>query len=142
MGLLIPDLKTRISINPKDQLRLTAIIHSLEKDFGQSVFKLLDHEAQQAYKRMLRDAPYDTGLLRRNIELTRTPETFIFESKAIDPETGIDYAPDQDLPRGTLDVKTTPYFAKNIRRMIKDFERQVKGIFQGFMKKGHKFRLK
>ena len=141
MGLLLPDLKVDVRLDLAAENKLTAMTKYMSRKFDIDFRTLLDFEAKQAYKRMLKDAPVDTGLLERNIKLTNKGKNIIFESKAIDPDTGIDYAPDQDLPPGTLDIRTTPYFAKNIRRMKRDFKNQITGIFKGFARYGKGFKL-
>ena len=141
MGLLLPGLKVDVRLELADQKKLTAMTRYMSKKFEIDFRKLLDLEARLAYDRMIKDSPYRTGLLREGIKLTNSGKNIIFESKAIDPDTHQDYAPDQDLPPGTLDIKTTPYFAKNIRRMKRDFENQIKGVFKGFARYGEGFKL-
>lgn len=106
-----------------DQGDLRRVIKKM-RDLGATkaeVLNAIDKEAHNAEVRMKRAAPRDTGRLVRNIEVTRSRNFVQFDSEAIDPQSGIDYAPIQELPNGTMPFKTTPYFWRNIRQ----FQRKI-----------------
>ncbi len=73
-----------------------------------------DEVGQKVVYYMDRDAPEDTGRLKRHIDYTATEDNLIFESEAIDPITGRDYAPAQEY--GGRHFSAQPYFHKNIRK--------------------------
>lgn len=79
--------------------------------------KAMKIEGNNAVQRMERAAPVDTGRLRRNIEMEVHSKGIEIESRAVDPRTRVDYAPIQELPPGTLGIRTTPYFWRNVRQM-------------------------
>ena len=102
----------------------------LEKYSFDGVEKTLKHEARNAIGKMKRDAPVDTGRLRREIKYDQKFHDVTFTSKAIDPDTGKDYAPDQEY--GTRYIKAHPYFNRNVRlffdKVRKDIRRKIKNI--------------
>ena len=96
------------------------------------VDRSLAHNAKQTIGRMRKDAPVDTGRLRREIKYTQSKHNITFTSKAIDPEDGRDYAPIQEY--GSRYVKAQPYFNKNVRRFFvetgKDLTRRINNIIK------------
>ena len=109
------------------------------KEYPKEVQKLLKHEATQAVGRMKKDAPVDTGRLRRGIKVGAQAgaglgikEAVTITSKAIDPDTNADYAADQEF--GSRYIPAHPYFFKNVRLMRKKItkraERLLKSISQ------------
>ena len=112
----MPGLRGGITVNKADLKNLNSKLKALE---GSPVVlnKITKHEAQQAVGRMRRDAPVDTGRLRRDIEIVKqTKDDIIIESSAVDPVTKVDYAPIQEY--GLHGLKPQPYFRKNIREMF------------------------
>lgn len=123
-------LRSSIQLNKQDLKNLKKKIKQL-KDFSQKEVDLsLKHAAKNAVGRMKKDAPVDTGRLRREIEYITTRDDLIVESTAIDPDTGEDYSVVQEF--GGRFIKAQPYFFKNIRLMIssltKDLKRKLKLI--------------
>ena len=123
-------LRSSIELNQQDLKNLKRKIKML-KDFSQKEVTLsLDHAARNTVGRMKKDAPVDTGKLRREIEYTVTTNDVIIESTAIDPETKEDYAPLQEY--GSRYLRPQPYFHRNIRYLIsslfKDLTRKLRLI--------------
>ena len=107
----MPQLKARIFANKLDQKNLVKKIRSLE-DYPDEVRKVLIIEARNTVSRMRKDAPFDTGRLRREIEaIVRKDNEVVVSSEAIDPQTGIDYAPIREY--GLDGYKEQPYFRHN-----------------------------
>ena len=99
-----------------NRFQLTGLRNKLKKlqSFSQSeVNQTLRHVGQNYLGRMKKDAPVDTGRLRRNIEFIQRPLGASFISEAIDPITKVDYAPIQEISQFG-----TPYFYKNVRRFL------------------------
>ena len=112
----MPQNSANITVNNKDYQRLVKKLRKLgaiDADFK----KAFAIEGKNAVARMERSAPHKTGRLRRNIEYKATTKGIEIESRAIDPQTRIDYAPIQELPPGTMPFRTTPYYWRNIRQM-------------------------
>ena len=104
-------LKSGIFISPISAKHLKKKLASLET-VPKELQKILEHEASQAVGRMKQDAPVDTGRLRRKIEADVRPDNeVIIESSAVDPRTGVDYAPLQEYGIGVPERK---YFRHNI----------------------------
>ena len=125
--------KTRIQINQADLKRLSGKINNLNKLSTDGVREAMRENAIEAVHRMQRDAPYDTGRLRKNIEYAQTTGNgVIIESEAIDPEDHIDYAPIQEF--GGRYNRAQPYFYKNIRlfvsKLYKDLSNRIKKIIK------------
>ena len=112
--------KANIEIDQGDLNKLIKKMRSLGAT-GPEINRAMEIEANNAVSRMENRAPRDTGRLVRNIEYTRSKNAITFQSEAIDPVTGIDYAPIQEQPNGTFPFRTTPYFWRNIRQ----FERKI-----------------
>ena len=126
--MAIPKLTGTISLDPRSHKRLTDMVRLSEK-LGANLNTLMDAEAKKTLVKMKKDAPYDTGRLRRNItgQLT-TDQRVDFISEAIDPETKDDYAPVQEF--GTRFQRAQPYFYKNIKAFNRRFEAGVRSIFR------------
>ena len=116
---------------------ITAMDYIIDKakEFPKEVQKLLKHEATQAVGRMKQDAPVDTGRLRRGIKVGAQSgaglgisEAVTITSKAIDPDTHVDYASDQEF--GTRYIPAHPYFFKNVRLMRKKITKRAKRLLQ------------
>ena len=104
-------LKSGIFISPVSTRHLKKKLAELEKA-PKELQRILKHEANQTVGRMKQDAPVDTGRLRRKIETeVRLDNEVIVTSEAIDPRTGVDYAPLQEYGIG---VPERRYFRKNI----------------------------
>ena len=109
-------LKAGIQINKGDLKNLRNKIASLA-NFPGTANDILRHEGTQAVGRIKRDSPFDTGRLRRAVELkVQTSDEIIIESEAIDPKTGIDYAPVREY--GLDGHPPQPYFRHNIDLMF------------------------
>ena len=126
----MPQLKARIFANKVDQKNLIKKIRSLEK-YPKEIQKVLRHEANNAVGRMKKDAPVDTGRLRREIEaVVRKDNEVVVSSKAIDPQTGRDYAPVREY--GLYGSRAQPYFRHNrdlfFTRLRQRFTRLLKQI--------------
>ena len=105
--------KLTITVNPRDQKRLNNKLKSLDKFADFDLDKLINSTAKEAQNKMESNAPVDTGRLRRNLGFEHLSNGIEFYSEAIDPDTGIDYAPSQEY--GTRLFKAHPYFYKNIK---------------------------
>ena len=81
--------------------------------FPADVIKQLKEDARKAVALIKKDAPYDTGRLRRNVkvEVENGNQIYII-SEAKDPRTGRDYAPVQEY--GLEGLTPQPFFRKNI----------------------------
>ena len=83
------------------------------------VDKSLKDGSTDAVRAMKRDAPEDTGRLKRKIGSKPTGGGVVgkygveVSAKAIDDHNGVDYAPFQE--HGTRFIEPTPFFYKNIR---------------------------
>ena len=115
--------------NAADFNKLLNKLKKLE-EAGHDVENMMRVNAQNTLNDMQRDAPKDTRNLVNNIEAFYGKDEVIFQSEAIDPNTGIDYAPIQEF--GGTDIKYTPYFYKNIRRfrrnLAQSISRRIKNI--------------
>ena len=108
-------LRAGIKLNKTDLRNLQNKIAALEA-FPKTANKILKHEADQAVGRMKRDSPYKTGRLRREIEVkSQTADDILITSEAIDPKTGVDYAPVREY--GLDGYPAQPYFRHNIDLM-------------------------
>ena len=99
---------------------------------GKSLDRSLTEIGRSTVEKMRRDAPEDTGLLKRNIEFEVDDGNLIIESTAEDPDTGQDYAWKQEF--GTRFLPAQPYFYKNIRghlipQLVKKIKSKLKGFF-------------
>ena len=125
-------LKTGIRINQGDLKNLKDKIDKL-RDYPKEVFRIATHEANNAVGRMKQDAPVDTGRLRREIETYALfgAKEIIIKSEAIDPRTGVDYAPLQEYGIG---VPRRPFFRDNadvfFTRLRQRLDRTIKQIFK------------
>ena len=105
-------LKAGIEVNKVDIRKLHKKISALEK-YPKGMDKIIKHEAENAVGRMKKEAPVDTGRLRREIEVEPlNKKTVLISSVAIDPRTGIDYAPIREY--GLDGNVVQPYFRRNI----------------------------
>ena len=123
-------LKARIFANKLDQKNLVKKVRSLQ-DYPEEIQRILRHEAANVVGRMKQDAPVDTGRLRREIEaVVRKDNEVVVSSKAIDPQTGIDYAPIREY--GLDGNRSQPYFRHNrdlfFTRLRQRFTRLLKQI--------------
>ena len=120
----MPGLRASIQLNKQDLKNLKRKIKMLQ-DFSQKEVDLsLRHAGKNATGRMKRQAPVDTGRLRREIEYITTRDDLIIESTAIDPVTGEDYSVIQEF--GGRFIKAQPYFFKNVRLMISSLTKDLK----------------
>ena len=129
-----PKNRVTITTDSKDYIRFARLLKKLgatDADFK----KALRIETRNAVARMERAAPVDTGRLRRNIESEITPKGAIIQSEAIDPKTKVDYAPIQELPNGTLPIRTTPYFWRNVRQMQRKLFGRMNDIVTDILKR-------
>ena len=111
--------------NIKQRKKLLAKFEELKR-LGGDADKVLNTTSKNTVNKMKREAPYDTGRLRRNIDFEHTgPGRLYIHSEAIDPEDPrkIDYAPIQEYGRG---VRAQPYFRKNLRWMRKELFNALK----------------
>ena len=117
-----------------DLKNLKRKLRDLNKLSFDGVEKSAKHNADRALARMKKDAPYDTGRLKRNIDYRYIDkfleDDVIFTSTAIDPDDGKDYAPVQEF--GSRYIPAHPYFYKNIRKFFgdlnEDLKRKIKNI--------------
>ena len=123
--------KVGIRINKADLKHLIGKIDELENISKTDLKRSLNHIGKNTVGRMKRDAPVDTGRLRREVTY-RVPSNrdIVLESKAIDPKTGVDYAPAQEY--GLHGLRPQPYFRHNarlgFRRLYEDLKRRIKLI--------------
>ena len=104
--------KVGIDINKVDVRKLHKKISALEK-YPKGMDQIIRHEAENAVGRMKQAAPVDTGRLRREINSEPlNKKTVLISSVAIDPRTGIDYAPIREY--GLDGNVVQPYFRHNI----------------------------
>ena len=116
-------LRAGIRANKSDLKALKKKIKELNQ-FTWEGKKILLHEAERTAARIKRDAPVDTGRLRREVDVEKvTNDDIIITSVAIDPESRVDYAPFQEY--GTRKIRPRPYFYRNIRLMIKDLHKRL-----------------
>ena len=119
-----------IKINKTDLKHLNNKLKDLGSFSDREVDKSMAHSAKQAVGWMRRDAPVDTGRLRREIDYRQSTYNVTLFSEAIDPETRIDYAPTQEFGAGRIPAH--PYFYKNVRRFFvylhKDLKRRLHNI--------------
>ena len=120
----------RMTVDPKDLKNLQNKIAELNSFEKNTVFESFTHAANQTVGRMKKDAPVDTGRLRREVEYVLTSKGITIGSEAIDPDTGKDYAPEQEF--GTREFPAHPYFYRNIRGFLlyimKDLKRKLNNI--------------
>ena len=110
--------QARIEVNKIDLKRLNSLFNELRAIDGDAD-QVINVEAKNTVRRMERQAPVDTGRLKREIHFVHTGVGSVeFESEAIDPDTGVDYAPAQEF--GTRFFKAQPYFFHNIRLFRRD----------------------
>ena len=109
----------------------------LNKFSFDGVEKSAKHNANRALSRMKNDAPFDTGRLKRNIDYRIVDKLLefdvIFNSTAIDPEDGRDYAPTQEF--GNRYIPAHPYFYKNLRLFFSDLGTDLKRKINNIIKK-------
>ena len=118
--------KLGINMNVRDVARISALFDELKAVGGDSE-KILETTAKNTVNKMKRQAPRDTGRLIDNIEYDHSQEGEIyFESEAIDPDTGNNYAP---LVEYGLGQRAQPYFWRNIR----DFRKNLSIAFGRMM---------
>ena len=104
-------LKSGIFISPISAKHLKNKLAALN-GAPKELQRILQHEAEQAVGRIKQDAPVDTGRLRRKVEKeVRLDNEVIIKSEAIDPRTGVDYAPLQEYGIGVPEQR---YFRHNI----------------------------
>ena len=104
-------LKSGIQFRQTDLKNLQSKIAKMQA-YPEESERILRHEAGRAIGKMKRDAPVDTGHLRREVKLkTATPEEVIITSIAIDPVTKRDYAPLHEY--GVYPYREQPYFRHN-----------------------------
>ena len=126
-------LKTGIRINQGDLKNLKDKIDKL-RDYPKEVFRIATHEANNAVGRMKQDAPVDTGRLRREIETYALfgAKEIIIKAEAIDPRTGVDYAPIREY--GLDGHRVQPFFRHNadvfFTRLRQRLDRTIKQIFK------------
>ena len=119
----MPQVRASIELDKSSLANIDKMLAQLE-ELGGDTANIINVEAKNTVRRMERDAPIDTGRLSRNIEFHQTDKHSVeIESEAIDPETGVDYAPIQEFGLGN--GRNTPYFFKNIRRMKSNIIRRV-----------------
>ena len=108
-------LRAGIKLNKTDLKNLQNKISALSA-FPGTANQIMKHEAEQAVGRMKRDSPFKTGRLRREIEVkSQTVDDILITSEAIDPKTGVDYAPIREY--GLDGYAAQPYFRHNIDLM-------------------------
>lgn len=125
-------LRSSIQWNQKDLKNLKSKIKKLQEFSQKEATLSLEHAGKNGVGRMRKNAPVDTGRLRREIEYTATDDDLIFESRAIDPVTKEDYAPVQEY--GGRFLKAQPYFFSGVRyamsALMKDLRRKLKHIME------------
>ena len=105
-----------IYIDAKDLQKLNETIDVL-KLFDEDVVRRINNQTDIAVRNMIREAPVDTGRLQRQIVSERISDnSVIIFSEAIDPDTGVDYAPIQD--QGGRHNRPTYYFTRNINKYV------------------------
>ena len=125
-------LKGGLRINKVDFKALNNKLNKIQ-EFPKEAKAILRHEANQAVGKMKRDAPVDTGRLRREITATRVSgDDIVIESIAIDPKTGEDYATIQEF--GGRNIRPQPYFYHNIRVMLSELHKRLKYNLQKLTK--------
>ena len=136
--MALPKLTGSISLDARSRRKLNDLI-KFSATFGFSVDKVMDSNARNTLAKMKKDAPVDTGRLRRNITAQYAIDNKVdFSSEAIDPETKEDYAPKQEF--GTRFLPAQPYFYKNINAFKRRFEADVRSIFRNLSGIGSRFR--
>ena len=116
-------LSMSIQVNERDLSKLTDKLAALAS-FPGTANQIMKHEAEQAVGRMKRDAPFKTGLLRSEIEIvSQDASDIVIESEAIDPKTGVDYAPVREF--GLDGFAPTPYFRHNIDLLENKLEERL-----------------
>ena len=109
-------LRAGIKLNQADLRNLNHKIAALSA-FPGTANQILKHESEQAVGRMKKDSPYKTGRLRREIHVAlQSADDVIIKSSAIDPRTGVDYAPIREY--GLDGYAAQPYFRHNIDLMF------------------------
>ena len=110
-------LKTGIEINKDDLKTIYKYLNKLGQ-YPDLIGKILKKEADRTVNDMKADAPYDTGRLERNIEIYSINKFDVqIRSEAIDPKTGVDYAPIREY--GLDGFAPNPYFRKNVQIFFK-----------------------
>ena len=120
--------KPGLRLDPVDKKKFDELMRSLEIFAEEEVEGIMALEANKTVTKMKREAPVDTGRLRGNIEAERNPNGngVIFDSSAINPETGEQYAPKQDRIHG--------YFSRNIRKFRYQLHRNLQLRLRGVLK--------
>ncbi len=125
-------LRFNTQVNQADLKNLNGKLKQLS-EFSKKESRLsLDHAARNTVGRMKQNAPVDTGRLRREVDYELVGDGVTIHSEAIDPDTGIDYAPIQEYGGPRNNPPAQPYFRPNIIKfiseLIKDLNRKLKLI--------------
>ena len=116
--------KFGIKLNQANLNTLKRDLASLDR-YPKIAKKIIKSEADKAVVRMKKDAPFDTGRLKRNIKVTNvTSDDLTIKSEAINPTTGVDYSYAQEYGLGP--GKFTPYFRHNVHILITRLSARLK----------------
>ena len=121
-----------IEWNQSDLKSLTGKIKDLAM-FPGLARKVLLHESNQTVAKMRNEAPIDTGRLRREIDSKITSSSATIESIALDPKTGIDYAPVREY--GLDGHPPQPYFRHNIDLFFTNVRTRLQQTLKRLMQK-------
>ena len=89
------------------------------------VSRVLHHHGKNVVGRIKAKAPVDTGRLRREVEYTVSKERLEVTSRAIDPDTGFDYAYIQNWGSSAARIPATYYFTNTVKRLFRDISDDI-----------------
>lgn len=115
-----------LTINPQQYKSIRKRFDTLKKFAGEKEYlRIMEHHAKNTVGRIKQDAPVDTGRLRREVSYEMAVNGVHLRSRAIDPDTGEDYAYVQNYGDSARNIPATYYWSKNIPLMIQRIHRDI-----------------